>query len=384
MFNFIPLIDIQSIQTFERPYFFLALLLIPLYLVFARKIPSYFLIRLYLPGLDHSGGAHSDTKNLPFTFPMRVLFSSFRFWALSLSLVLAALSFVALTAAMARPMANLYGQTRAEGLNIYFVLDMSSSMKAYDYTLEEMQAHQQKTSSLPPRRYEVAVSTIRTFIDDRQAQCHSRFGEIPRCDRFGLVVFGQSAFLDIPLTIDYALFNRMLERRTLDDIDSSQTAIGDGLARAIASLRHLTSPSRVIILLTDGDKKGGQITVAQAIEAAKIHDIRIFPILIGKHDNALMATGSLANPTFTVSYFPTNFALLEDIARQTQGTAYRIATDAELHKRLSGILETLQRDLYTGERRNNTADLSLAFVAMAFFLAFVAYLIRSCISKLYP
>jgi len=285
---------------------------------------------------------------------------------------------------MARPVASLSAKNRAEGLNIYFVLDMSSSMKAYDYTLEEMEAYLQQESSLPPRRYEVAVSTIKTFIEERQSQCYSRFGKIPRCDRFGLVVFGQSAFLDIPLTIDYPLFNRMLDQRSLDDIDSSQTAIGDGLARAIASLRYLSSPSRVIILLTDGDKKGGEITVAQALKAARLHDVRIFSILIGKHDNALMAKGSLAQPTFAVSHFPTNFALLQEIAQQTQGSAYRIATDAELHERLSGILETLQRDVYIDERRNNTVDLSLAFAAMAFFLAFFACIIRICIPKLYP
>ena len=110
-----------------------------------------------------------------------------------------------------------------EGIDIIFAMDVSTSMLARDFT---------------PDRISAAKDIAIEFISQRPS------------DRMGIVVFAGESYTQCPLTTDRAtLINLMKEVQT--DLIEDGTAIGNGLATAVARLSSSDSPSRVVILLTD-------------------------------------------------------------------------------------------------------------------------------------
>jgi Ca-activated chloride channel family protein len=257
-------------------------------------------------------------------------------------------------------------------------------MKAYDFSLEEMQ-NRYRQDVYTPNRFDQARDTILDFIDSRAQRCHDHAQAIARCDRIGITMFGAQAFIDVPLTINYDILSNHLKKRRIDDIDATQSAIGDGILRAVASLRHSSAKSKNIILLTDGDRKGGRISISQAVAAAKQYGIKIFPILIGNSNKAVIAQ---PNPggylSFHEAEFPVNFELLTDIAHQTEGLAYKVSNDNTLAMQLDNILDKLEPNISKEMRRENQIDLSLHFIALAFLLAMMAYGINITMVRHYP
>ena len=73
-------------------------------------------------------------------------------------------------------------------------------------------------------------------------------------DRIGLVIFGQQAMLQCPLTARHASsLEQIVADLLIGDVPELGTAIGDGLALALAQLRRSDAKSKVVILLSDGD-----------------------------------------------------------------------------------------------------------------------------------
>ena len=111
-----------------------------------------------------------------------------------------------------------------EGIDIVLAMDVSTSMLARDFT---------------PDRISAAKDIAIEFIAQRPS------------DRMGIVVFAGESYTQCPLTTDRAtLINLMKEVQT--DLIEDGTAIGNGLATAVARMSGSDAPSRVIILLTDG------------------------------------------------------------------------------------------------------------------------------------
>ena len=98
-------------------------------------------------------------------------------------------------------------------------------------------------------------------------------------DRLGLVLFGQQAYLQTPLTHDRTTVNQQLQEARVG-FAGSATAIGDTIGLAIKRLRGRPSESRVLVLLTDGSNTAGT-DPKQAADIAAEADIRIHTIGVG-------------------------------------------------------------------------------------------------------
>lgn len=349
----------------------LFLLLIPVvYLVLIRATNGRPLRRIFIPSLRHETSTvdmQSSKRRLRILKQdFKIQLRSRRVWMTIIAYLFILCGFVCLTIAVAKPYGGSIQESRTEGIDIYFALDMSASMKAYDFSLEEMQARYAMDIKTP-NRFDVARTTIRDFVRSRNNRCEDRSSVISRCDRVGIVMFAQKAFIDVPLTIAYGPFNEHLEQRKIDDIDASQSAIGDGILTAVASLRHSDSKSKNIILISDGDRKGGMISISQAITAAKEYGVRIFPIMIGSGNTAVLAEPNYDGYlTFHEAQFPVNFPLLEDIARETGGVAYKASTNEDFQKNLDDVLMQLEPHVSVDTQRENQIDLSKHFILLAF------------------
>ena len=141
-----------------------------------------------------------------------------------------------------------------EGIDIVLAMDVSTSMLARDFT---------------PDRISAAKDIAIEFISQRPT------------DRMGIVVFAGESYTQCPLTTDRAtLVNLMKEVQT--DLIEDGTAIGNGLATAVARMMDSDAKSRVVILLTDGVNNSGEVAPLNAAEIAKTYGVRVYTIGVGR------------------------------------------------------------------------------------------------------
>ena len=155
---------------------------------------------------------------------------------------------------LARPQSSDSWQNQTvEGIDIVIALDMSSSMLARDFQ---------------PDRLGAAKSVAIEFISGRLF------------DRIGLVVFSAESFTQCPLTTDRAVLINLFQNLQPGLLEDG-TAIGLGLANAVARLKDSEAKSKVVILLTDGENNRGEIAPITAAEIAKTFGVRVYTIGVG-------------------------------------------------------------------------------------------------------
>ena len=221
---------------------------------------------------------------------------------------IAALSLIIV--AIARPRSSTQVEkVDTEGIDIMFTMDVSTSMLARDFT---------------PDRLSAAKDIAIEFIAQRPS------------DRMGIVVFAGESYTQCPLTTDRAtLINLMKEVQT--DLIEDGTAIGNGLATAVARLKDSDAKSRVVILLTDGVNNMGEIDPGMATEIAKTYGIRVYTIGVG-------AMGTAPYPVQTpwgveLRNIPVEIdePLLKGIADGTGGRYFRATDNTKLSEIYSEI-----------------------------------------------
>lgn len=288
----------------------------------------------------------------------------------ALTLLAVALTIVAL----ARPQAVEPEEVLVEGIDIYLVLDMSGSMRAIDLSRSELRQIE-GLGQRPLNRFEYAVATLRDFIRGRE------------WDRIGMVVFAKDAFLQFPLTLDRATILDMLERLRLGDIDEGGTAIGNAIGRAISGLKDSDAKTKIIILITDGDRRGGNISPLQATEMAKKLGIHIYPILVGKQGTTLVPAGQeflTRRITYREQEFPVNPELLQQIAKETGGQYYRATDQKRLEQDLHRILDRYERTRIRDATNVDPRELFRPFVWWAIVLMTLSFVLRFTVLRKFP
>ncbi len=168
------------------------------------------------------------------------------------------LTVVCLSVAAAQPQKILKNDEEQSARNIMLVVDTSNSMSGRDFP----------TTLGQTSRMEGVKSVVAEYVRTRTN------------DRVGLIVFGNSAYLQSPLTTDTSLVEKLV-RELQPRIAGDGTAIGDGLGLALKRLRDVKSDSRAIILMTDGVNTAGQVSPMKAASVAKALNIKIHTIGIG-------------------------------------------------------------------------------------------------------
>lgn len=275
---------------------------------------------------------------------------------------------------LARPQTQQPDEVNVEGIDIYLALDMSGSMAAIDLEKPEFR-ELIRVGKKPENRFEYAVDTLRKFIKNR------------KWDRIGMVVFAKDSFLQFPLTLDRATILNMLKDLKLGDIDEGGTAIGNALGRAVSGLKDSDSKTKIVILITDGDRRGGNISPKQATEMAKQFGIKIYPILVGKKGTALVPQGRdlFTNQlTYGETKFPVNPELLKDIAASTDGKYYRAADKKGLQEDLHEILDHFEKSRIKDATNIDPNEGFRVFILAALLLVTLAAILRNTIFRRFP
>lgn len=202
--------------------------------------------------------------------------------------------------------------------DLLLLVDLSGSMRQEDFT---------STSGQRVDRLTAVKQVLGDFLERRAG------------DRVGLVVFGDSPFLQAPFSDDLELSRQLLEETDIG-MAGPRTAFGDAIGLGIALFDASDAPAKTIIALTDGNDTASQVPPTEASRVARERGIRIHTVAIG-------------DPT-TVGEERLDEVTLRDVANHTGGS-YFFAADRQ---QLAGIydeldrIETRQSDVISHRPRN--------------------------------
>jgi Ca-activated chloride channel family protein len=183
-------------------------------------------------------------------------------------------------------------EVKQTGIDVFILLDVSNSMMAED---------------IKPNRLEKAKYQISNLVNKL------------RGDRIGLIIFAGQAYVQIPLTTDYAAANLFLSAVDVNSVPSQGTAIASAINLATASFDTL-STQKVIIAITDGEDHEGD--VQKAVENAVSRDIKIYTIGLGSE-------GGVPIPVYN------NRSQLVGFKKDRDGNTVLTKLDEESLKRIS-------------------------------------------------
>jgi Ca-activated chloride channel homolog len=251
---------------------------------------------------------------------------------------------------LARPQrAHSRTEVTANGIDIVLGLDVSGSMQALDFLVDNRRVN----------RIEVVKSVVSRFIEERPS------------DRIGLIAFAASPYLVSPLTLDHDWLQQNLERVNTAVGADDGTAIGSAIAASVNRLRTTAAKSKVVILLTDGMNNTGKISPIAAAEAAKAMGVKIYTIGVGVRGMApIPVRDEAGNLHMIMDKVDVDEKTLETVAEATGGTFYR-ATDTDSLEKIYEQINRLEKTAQTVQKFEHFDELySWALIPAAAILGF--------------
>jgi Ca-activated chloride channel family protein len=225
---------------------------------------------------------------------------NWRFW-------LAAIAWLLLVLAAARP--ERIGEeldVPVAGRNLMLAVDLSGSMDQKDFELGGRRVD----------RLTATKAVASDFIERREG------------DRIGLILFGERAYLQVPLTLDRETVNVLLMEAFIG-LAGEKTAIGDAITLAVRRVHEQEEDGdQVLVLLTDGANTAGEIQPVKAAELAQQVGLRIYTIGIGAEQlevSSLIGGRRRINPSADLDE-----DTLTKIAQLTGGRYFRATDTASL------------------------------------------------------
>ena len=267
-------------------------------------------------------------------------------------------SIILLIFALARPQSrSSWKNSKTEGIDIIISMDVSLSMLAKDFK---------------PNRIEVAKDVILDFIDARPN------------DRIGLVIFGGEAFTQCPLTSDHKVLKNMFPQINAGMLNQG-TAIGLGLAGAVARIKESKAKSKVIIFISDGVNNVGEIAPITAGELANTYDIRVYCIGVGSKGKALQPVAMYAQGQYEYDYVDVEIdeKIMSDISNLTGGKYFR-ATNKESLINIYQEIDKMEKTIVSEKNFTNKAEHFLPFAITAALILLLEFILRLTLFKSIP
>lgn len=193
------------------------------------------------------------------------------------------------------------------GRNLMLAVDLSGSMDQKDFELGGRRVD----------RLTATKAVAGDFIERREG------------DRIGLILFGERAYLQVPLTLDRETVNVLLMEAFIG-LAGEKTAIGDAITLAVRRIHEQNKEEgdQVLVLLTDGANTAGEVQPIKAAELAQQVGLRIYTIGIGAEQlevASLVGGRRRINPSADLDE-----DTLTEIARLTGGRYFRATDTASL------------------------------------------------------
>lgn len=264
-----------------------------------------------------------------------------------LAKLLVVLAWCALVTGLARPvMVGELVQLPMSGRNLMLAVDLSLSMQERDYRLGNSYVDR-----LTATKYVAG-----DFIERREG------------DRIGLILFGDQAYLQAPLTFDRKTVRRLLEESALG-LAGRNTAIGDAIGLALKRLTEEPDTEHILVLMTDGENTAGVVSVEDAAEMAANNGLKIYTVGIGSEQNSPLDFFSRQNASGL------DEETLKKIADMTGGRYFR-ARDTDSFREIYEELDRLEPIERNQQQWRPRTDLFYWPLALALLLALTGVIMR--------
>ena len=331
----------------ENTYFIYAFILIPvlvlLYIITAgwrkkamKRYGDYGLVQKLIPNV-------SRTK---------------RTW----KFILFTLAFIFLIIGLINPqIGTKMEEVKRKGADIMLCLDVSNSMRAED---------------IQPSRLEKSKQAISKLLDKLEG------------DRIGIIVFGGEAYVQLPITTDYAAAKLFLESISTDMIPTQGTAIGKAVDLAVESFGKDEGKNKAIIVITDGENH--EDDAIKAAESAVEKSITVHTIGMGSENGAPIPVyrdgveeGFRKDQAGNTIVTKLNEPMLQEIAAAGNGVYVRATnSDAGLNSVLNE-LDKLEKKQFESKMYSDYEDRFQPFIIAALLLLLIDTFMTERKSKLY-
>jgi Ca-activated chloride channel family protein len=182
-------------------------------------------------------------------------------------------------------------KVKAKGSDIIIALDISRSMLCED---------------IAPNRLERAKRFVERLIDRLKGE------------RIGLILFAGNAYLQMPLTTDYAAANLFVKTANTNLAASQGTAIGDAIDLAKTVFGNEDDYHKALIIITDGETHDeGAVEIAREVGR---NDMIVFLVGVGTEEGG---------------YIPNRINGRQDYLRDNSGNFVKTHLSEEVMKQLA-------------------------------------------------
>lgn len=324
--------------TFDQPWFFTLLVLIPVLVIWyvAKNNSQQGAIIISDASARGLSSWKTSLRHLPF--------------------IIRLLAIACIITALAKPQTkNDLQQTEGDGVDIVLCIDVSGSMTAQDFQ---------------PNRLEAAKNVAADFVSRRLS------------DRIGVVIFAGESFTQCPITTDHRVLLAAIEN-IHNGLLEDGTAIGSGLGTSVDRLRNSKSKSKVIILLTDGENNGGLIDPKTAKEIAKTFGIKVYTIGVGTDGYAPQPVNTPLGVQMQSTKVTIDEKLLTEIANETGGKYFRAKDNNSLSKIYTDI-DNLEKSKVEISTLTRYTEKFFPFVMAALALLLLEIIFRYTLFRKFP
>ncbi len=243
-------------------------------------------------------------------------------------------------------------EVKRSGIDIIIAIDVSNSMKCED---------------IKPSRIERAKQSVSRLIDKLQN------------DRIGLIVFAGKAYVQLPLTTDFAAAKLLLSTVDCDLIPTQGTAIGNAIELAQKSLVEKEKKYKCLILITDGENhEDDAITAAKAAteEGIVIHTVGMgtveggpIPVYQGG-----VRTGFRKDNEGHVVGTKLDASMMQQLAAAGNGTFVRASNSDDALSTIMKEINRMEKKKYGEKEYSQYEDRFQLFFSAAFILLLIEFL----------
>lgn len=238
---------------------------------------------------------------------------------------------------------EINGTIRAEGRDIFLLVDVSKSMDATD---------------VQPSRIEKTKFEISRIVNHFTS------------DRIGVIVFSEDAFMLSPLTFDHNAINLFIPRINSELLPAGGTNFTPALELALDKLTKIktSNKSKVIVLMSDGENFGN--LDYNLLNKIRRNGISLFTIGVGTAEGSTIKDGKSLKKDEDGNIVVTRLEpdLMRKMASETRGGYFEVHSVSDSFVDLIKKIENISANLIDQRTVTVTANKYFYFLVVALFL----------------
>lgn len=334
-----------NVLRFEHPEYLYGLLIIPLLILL-------YVIGVYLKknAVKRFVGSQLSATLIPLNSRVRPV----------LKLILLLLAFSSLILAMANlQTGSKLEEVKREGIDLFIAIDISNSMLAED---------------IAPNRLQRAKQAINRLVDKLEG------------DRIGIIVFAGKAFIQLPLTTDYAAARLFLSTINTDLINAQGTAIASAIETAVNAFDE-NDHNKAIIIISDGEDH--EENAMEAAVEANNKGITVYTIGMGLPEGTPIPlynqygkrTGFRKDGNNNTVVTRLNEPMLQQIAAAGQGTYIRANNSSTGLEKIFNEINQMEKSEIDSKVFTDYEDQFQWFIGLALLLLIGEFLLSASRKK---